>query len=461
MTDSKRPIGRPRRFARYEEFEASLPDLTGKRPRYCDGIGIFKGTTGATVWLKVTLPRGGEYKGRAVGPGGSVEHKLGRRQSWDWSQLVAERDRLQGLADHGQPLVPERAATFSTYATEWLERRKATLKGYGVTKGHIETDLKPFFGQRALDAITVADVNKWIGQQSRTLKPETVKRKLATFNSIMNDAVRSGLIERNPSDRADKIKGIEPRQRFLTEEEYQQILKTAEVIEATQETDKDSKPHQIRGWLKHFVAWAYESGMRRAEIHALTWDQVRDLADGEIAIEVRNTKTSKPRYVTCTEEMKSIISQLRELERAEGDNRLFPVSMTTLKRSLTKLWKKTGLADVRLHDLRRTHATILIQRNVDARTVAGRLGHSGTGMLATRYAVNLGDMEAAKVFSQPTPKDGAKETEASNASNHPAITPTEEGSNASNGRAKKSSKNKKSLENERPIEDDLPVGRIA
>ena len=115
--------------------------------------------------------------------------------------------------------------------------------------------------------------------------------------------------------------------------------------------------------------------MRRAEILSLTWDHVRKVGEGTTIIEVGNTKTGKPRSVTCTEEMKSIIAALRELERADGDNRLFPVSMTTLKRSLTGLWKATGLKDVRLHDLRRTHATILIQRNVDPRTVAGRLGH--------------------------------------------------------------------------------------
>lgn len=405
MNNAKRPAGRPRRFARYEEFEASLPEVTGKRPRYCDGIGIFKGATGSTVWIKVTLPRGGEYKGRAIAPGGSVEHKLGRRQSYDWSQLVAERDRLQSLADHGQSLMPEQVATFSTYATDWLERRKPTLRGYGVTKGHVETDLKTFFGQRTMDGITVTDVNKWIGQQSRTLKPETVKRKLATFNAIMNDAVRSGLIDRNPSDRADKIKGIEPRQRFLTEKEYRKILETADKIEREQDAEKETKPQQIRGWLRHFVQWAYESGMRRGEIHELTWDKIRDTPDGEIAVEVRNTKTSNPRYVACTQRMKELILELRKLDRAEGDNRVFPVSMTTLKRTLTKLWQKCGVEDVRLHDMRRTHATILMGLNIDPRTVAGRLGHSGTGMLATRYAVNRGDLDAAKAFGKPLAKD--------------------------------------------------------
>jgi len=407
MTGAKRPVGRPRRFAKFEAFEASLPSNMTKRPAYCDGIGIFKGATGATVWAKIRLPRGGMYRGRSVPAGGSVEHKLGKRASWDWQQLVTERDRLQKLADHGEPLEAIEVETFAKYAADWLERKKPTLKGYGVTNGHIKSALNPAFGKKALNAITVTDLNRWIGQQSAKLKPATVQRQLATFNAIMNDAVRSGIIERNPFERADRIKGIEPRQRFVTEEEWEKILKAADKIEQEQEDKKERTPQQIRGWLRHYVMWAYNSGMRRAEILNLTWDRVRKIGEEATVIEVGNTKTGKPRFVTCTAEMESIIAALRLLERTEGDSRLFPVSLTTLKRSLTRLWKATGLQDVRLHDLRRTHATILIQRNIDPRTVAGRLGHSGTAMLARHYAVHRGDMEAAKVFGTPI----AKETE--------------------------------------------------
>jgi integrase len=410
MADVKRPVGRPGRYAKFEAFEASLSKLMTKRPAYCDGVGLFNGATNGTVWVKVRLPRGGVYRGRSIPAGGAVEHKLGKRASWDWPQLIAERDRLQGLADRGEPLEAEEVETFASYASAWLERKKPTLKGYGVTNGHVGTALNPTFGKKALNAITVADVNRWIGKQSAKVKPGTVQRQLATFNAIMNDAVRSGVIERNPSDRADRIKGIEPRQRFVTENEWQGILKAADKIECEQEAEKERKPQQIRGWLRHYVAWAYESGMRRAEIHNLTWDRVREVDDETTVIEVVSTKTGRPRFVTCTAGMVAILASLQELDRAEGDNRLFPVSMTTLKRSLTKLWKATGLQDVRLHDLRRTHATILIQHNVDPRTVAGRLGHSGTAMLARHYAVDLGDMGAARIFSARLAKteDGQK-----------------------------------------------------
>lgn len=138
--------------------------------------------------------------------------------------------------------------------------------------------------------------------------------------------------------------------------------------------------------------------MRRAEILSLRAFHIRKLDNGHTVVEVSNTKTAKPRFVTCTKDMESIIVALSKQGGAANDDRLFPLSMTTLKRSLTYLWKKCGLQDVRLHDLRRTHATMLLQMNIDPRTVAGRLGHSGTAMLAKHYAVDRGDLAAALVF---------------------------------------------------------------
>ena len=399
MHDPKRPIGRPGRYAKFERFEADLPDLMTKRPAYCEGIGLFKGAGGCTVWIKIRLPHGGVYNGRVVPVGGAVEVKRGRRASWAWQQLIEERDRLQGLADRNEPLEAAQVAIFAVYAAEWLDRKKSTLKSFGVTQGNVQRSLVPYFGKQALDAIAVGDVNRWVGKQRERLKPATVQRELSTFNAILNDAVRNGLIERNPAKQADRIKGAEARQRFVIEEEWKQIVATVERIEAEQIAAREQKPHQIRGWLRHYVVWAYHSGMRRAEIQQLTFDNVRQFDDDHIVVEVLNSKNGKSRHVTCTNEMKSIIIQLRELPRSQDDRRLFPVSMTTIKRSLSHLWKQTGLDDVRLHDLRRSHATILVSKGVDARTVAARLGHTGTGMLAIHYAVDRGDKGAAALFA--------------------------------------------------------------
>ena len=115
--------------------------------------------------------------------------------------------------------------------------------------------------------------------------------------------------------------------------------------------------------------------------------------------------------------MEVILTALAKLERAPGDHRLFPVSMMTLKRSLARLWDETGLPDVRLHDLRRTHATILMAENIDPKAIAGRLGHSGLSMLGRHYAVDRGDAEAAQRFGQR----GVAGTPASAASPFPDV----------------------------------------
>lgn len=165
MTKPKLPVGRPGRYSRYEKLEASLPAVMTKRPVYCDAIGLFKGSKSTTVWIKVRMPHGGVYNGRTVPVGGSIEHKVGNRASWTWEQLEAERNRLQGLADRNEPLEAAQVATFVTYADEWLEQKKPILKSFGVTQGNVKRSLTPHFGKKALNAITVADVNKWIAKK--------------------------------------------------------------------------------------------------------------------------------------------------------------------------------------------------------------------------------------------------------------------------------------------------------
>lgn len=401
MEQPRRPRGRPSRYAQFDELEASLPKVMTKRPAYHDRIGLFRGQKAFTVWVKVRMTRGGDYKGRTYKPAESVEIKLGERASWSWAELEQERDRLQGLADKGEPLVAKIPSSFDEYADAWLKRKKATAKGYVTLKSHVEKYLKPAFGRKSLDAISVADVNKWIATQRATMKPATVQRQLATFNAIMNDAVRTGELDRNPSDRADRIRDIEGRQRFVTDKEWKAILAAAEKIENEKAERAELMPFEKRGWLTDFVTWAYHSGMRRAEILGLTFASIRELEAGHTVVEVTGTKSGKSRFVTCTPEMLAIVERAKDAERAEGDDRIFPLSMTTAKRALTKLWKATGLNDVRLHDLRRTHATQLILNGIDVRTVAGRLGHTGTGMLAKHYAVDLGDKQAAEALARP------------------------------------------------------------
>ena len=69
--------GRPAKFAEYDQLVASLPPVMEKRPKYLNGIGVFRGSRGITAWLKIRLPHGGTLKGKTYRANASVEIKVG------------------------------------------------------------------------------------------------------------------------------------------------------------------------------------------------------------------------------------------------------------------------------------------------------------------------------------------------------------------------------------------------
>lgn len=380
----RKPAGRPSRFRKYEELLASLPPKMTKRALYRDQIGLFRGERGITAWVKIR-----------IGKGRSKEIKLGQLSSWNWEKLEAKRTELQGRADRGEPLEDTPSVTFSKQADDWLARKKHTAKRYGDLKGHVDNHLKPAFGKKALEAISVTEVNAWVAKQRATMKPATVQRQRNTLNAILNDAVRNGILSTNPVRLADPIRGIESRQRFLDAGELKTLLERVDAIEAEENDNAEKRPRERRGWLRNFVLWSINTGMRRQEILNLRWSDIRELDDNSTLVDVGTLKGGSQRMLRCNGAMNAILDAMRKLERKEGDNRVFPVSAMTVRRKLHKLFKATGISDIRLHDLRRTHATALVHAGIDIRSVSQRLGHKDTKMLMKVYAAFVGDGAAS------------------------------------------------------------------
>jgi integrase len=217
-------------------------------------------------------------------------------------------------------------------------------------------------------------VNRWIAHQLRSSAPGTVKRQFNTLRAILNDAVRSGLIEKSPCRNADPIRGAVARQRFLTIEELVSLLAIAE---------------KEAGWLSDFILWAVHSGMRKGEVQALLWSDIRELGSDRLIVQIRNSKSGQPRTITSTRTMRGIVERQKS-RRIHGDERVFPVSKMTLRRRWEAARRRAGLGDVTIHDLRRTHSTHAAISGVDLRTLAARIGHTDLTMLQKHYAAVVG-----------------------------------------------------------------------
>jgi len=373
--------GRPKRYAEYEKLLEESAKRKTKRPLYHDSIGVYPGAKGNTAWVKIHLRNGTTFRGKTYQAGSALEIKLGKLSSWGWKELEQKRDEFQGKADRGEPLEEAKPPLFREQASDWLERAKSRLRSYPIVRAHIKEHLLSDFGDKSLDAITVGDVNVWTSKKLKSQKPATVKRERDTLQAILNDALRQGLITANPCQHADKIRNIVGRRRYLSGEELTRLLVTAE---------------GIADWLPDIIRWAVHSGMRKSEILALKWREIAYFDDGRAFATVTQSKTDEPRLVSCTREMKDVLS--RQKERAPvNEEKVFPIPLMTLRRKWEKARKTAGLEDVTMHDLRRTHSTHAAAAGVDLRTLADRIGHGDLTMLQKHYASIVGSasIEAA------------------------------------------------------------------
>ncbi|HBN95851.1 MAG TPA: hypothetical protein DDZ66_06090 [Firmicutes bacterium] len=96
-----------------------------------------------------------------------------------------------------------------------------------------------------------------------------------------------------------------------------------------------------------------------------------------------------------------------------------PINASNLHRNFKQALEKTGLPNIRLHDLRHTYATLMLQEGVHPKIVSERLGHSSIQITLNTYSSVLPDLqsEAAQkldkaLFGKSDDTDEVKENRA-------------------------------------------------
>lgn len=362
----------------------------------------------------------------------------------------AEKVRTRLLAQVDERRNPRTRATVAQLLDRWLDVldvEASTRQGY-VRK--LDKHVRPVLGKvpvGRLDAETLESfyavlrkcrdhcggrryvVHRKAGDHSCTdkcgphvckpLSPASIRQIHWILSGALNRAVRWRWIAINPADQADKPALPHPDPRPPTAAE------AARIVTAAWSADPD--------W-GAFVWLAMTSGARRSELCALRWsDVVLDEAvltlrrglyvdDGGQVVE-KDTKTHQQRRVALDAETVEVLREHRGRmeERAEalelelaGDARVFSYEPDgsacwlpdTVTQRYGRLARGLGIK-THLHALRHYSATELIAAGVDARTVAGRLGHGGGGATTLRvYAawVSEADQRAASSLAARMPR---------------------------------------------------------
>lgn len=302
-----------------------------------------------------------------------------KREALEWERVF----HLQQSADMDMSF----ESFVDIYKNDIRSRIKETT---WLTKVNIiDKKILPYFGKRKISEIQTKEVIAWqndlLRQKDKTGKPysecylKTIHNQLS---AIFNHAVRFYALRTNPAAKAGNM-GNEKRKEMLfwTKEEY---LRFADVM-----MDKPVSYYAFEMF--------YWSGMRLGELLALTpsdfdfqnstvtINKSYQRLHGEDVITTPKTKKSN-RTIKMSEflaeEMQEYIKMQYEIEPTD---RLFPISKSYLHREMERGCKETGLQKIRIHDLRHSHVSLLIELGFSAVAIADRLGHESIE-ITYRYA---------------------------------------------------------------------------
>ena len=248
----------------------------------------------------------------------------------------------------------------------------------------VELKILLYFGNKRVNDITAADIRQW---QNELIKMGYSPTYLKTINNqlsaIFNYAVRYYDLKSNPCAKAGSMgKSKAEEMDFWTGEEFRKFI--------------DSVMNKRLSYMAFMIL--YWTGMRLGELLALNPKDV-DLEKRTISITksyqrlgkkdvITPPKTSKSkRVITIPEflaaDIKDYMDSLYDLQE---DDRLFPITKYYLEHEMQRGIKESGVKRIRVHDLRHSHASMLIELGFSPLEIANRLGHEKVETTLNTYA---------------------------------------------------------------------------
>jgi integrase len=306
--------------------------------------------------------------------------------------------------------------TVGEYLETWLRdyvstnTAPSTADGYSdIVKAHIIPEL----GQFPLTALQPSHIqayySRMLGSGRRDgkggLSAQTVKHHHRVLYEALKHAVKHGVLIRNVVEAVDPPRPQNREMSTLEPDDVHSLLNAAR-----------GTPHYTL-----FYTAVY-TGLRRSELLGLRWRDV-DLDLSTLSVvqtlhhiskkgyTFREPKTRRSRrLVDLSPSLAVLLREHRanqELEREllgrqlMSDDLVFsysdgtPLPPNSVTKAFHKLVQSLGLSGIRLHDLRHTHATLMLRQGVHPKVVSERLGHSSVAITLDTYSHVLPGIQAA------------------------------------------------------------------
>jgi integrase len=315
------------------------------------------------------------------------------------TKALAQRQLTEFLreVDTGNFVEPTRL-TVAEYFEQWLRNSAGprvssrTLESY---RGNLDRYLGPKLGRIPLEKLTPRHVQEMEaqllqngGRNGRPLSPRTVLQAHRVLSKALNDAVKLGYLARNVVDAVEPPRTTKYEGQFLDWEEVHVLL------------------DQITDPLRQTLALlAIQTGLRRSELLGLHWRDI-NFSSGALSVrraliklasggtELKVPKNGHRRVVDLPADSVEALRahRGRNPETSGNGNFVFchsdgsALDPDLITQAFERIAKKNGLKGLRLHDLRHTHASLMLSQGIHPKIVSERLGHSSIGITIDLYS---------------------------------------------------------------------------
>ncbi|WOJ92915.1 tyrosine-type recombinase/integrase [Congregibacter variabilis] len=360
-----------------QHLDRPPPCPPGKRRiEYCDTL-----VSGLYLEVRDTNAYQGTLYLRHRNAAGKTAHtKIGTSQ--DLSLGVARKKAKQLKAEIANGKDPQAEARQRKAVPTWnqffedsyLPHAKQVKRTWKNDADMQRLRLSDRFGATPVNAITRQSVQQFHNElREEGMAPATADHHLKLIRHALNMAVDWGLLTNNPTAKVKQFNADNQVERYLSEEELQRLLKVL-------------KAHKNRP-VCCAILWLLATGARVGEALSAEWTDI-DRSRRTWVIQAKNSKSKKRRSVVLNDVALSVLDELEARTRHKPQGRLFVGKRGPLG-TINKVWygirDKAALGDFRLHDLRHSYASMLVNAGHSLYEVQQALGHSDP-KVTMRYA---------------------------------------------------------------------------
>lgn len=337
--------------------------------------------------------------------------KSGKRKQKKKSGFNSEREAKKELriaeaeVFKGTYVEPSKVS-YEQFLLDWFNNDKKKSIGSQtrvVYQQYIDTYIIPHLGNVTLGELTSKVIEKFINEMfyEKKYSASTIKKALNIIKSSIDYGVGNKYFRTNMARKVALPKNEEKEMTVWKKDEVNKFLKVAE----------SSRYYSL-------FYTALTTGMRQGELLGLRWKDI-DFVNKTLTIkqvldhngkDIRTgtkTKSSKrtinlgDKTVEVLEKQREMVEHEKSLDKGYQNHDLVfctplgtPLHPSNIRnRIFNKLIEKAEVPKIRFHDLRHTHATLLLQQKVNPKVIQERLGHSNVKITLETYSHVLPTMQ--------------------------------------------------------------------